>query len=96
MGRFRSDNGKNFFSERVVRHWKRLQSEVMGSPSLEVFESHGGVVLRSSRVCSDRTRGNGFRLKECRFRLDIRKRSFTARVVRNRNRLLRGVMNTPS
>ena len=35
-----------------------------------------------SRVCGDRTRGNVFQVKGGKFRLDIRKKSFTVRVVR--------------
>jgi len=52
--------------------------------------------LDFTRASSDRARGNGFKLKDSRCRLGIRKKVFTLRVVRHWHTLAREVVDPPS
>ena len=52
-------------------------------------------IIGQTRTCSNRTGENAFQLEEGRFRVDIRKKFFTVRVVRHWNRLASEVVDIP-
>ena len=75
---------------------RRLQGDLLAA-----FQNLKGASKKDrdkllSRACWGRTRGNGLKLREGRFRLGIRKKFFTMRVVKHWNGLSREVVEVPS
>ncbi|KFW63665.1 hypothetical protein AS28_03791, partial [Pygoscelis adeliae] len=76
---------------------RRLQGDLIAASQYlkGTYKKDGGKLF--SRACCDRTRGNGFKLKGRRFRLDRRKKYFTLMVVKHWHRLpTREVVDAPS
>ena len=76
---------------------RRLQGDLVAAFQYlkGAFKQEGNQLFE--RVDNSRTRGNGLKLKEGRFRLDVRGKFFTMRVVRCRlPRLPREVADAPS
>ena len=74
------------------------EEKAVGSAESGLSVSNGGCKKKGDRLMSrvgcDGKKGNGFKLKEGRFRLNIRRKFFTIRVVRHR--MPREVVGAPS
>ena len=75
---------------------RRLQGDLIAAFQYlkAAYKKDGDSLL--SKACCDRTRGNGFKLKEGRFRLNTRKKYFMMRVVKHWNGLPSEVVDAPS
>ncbi|KAK4831497.1 hypothetical protein QYF61_018081 [Mycteria americana] len=85
----------------MPERWDAIQRDLLRGDLIAAFWYLTGACKKDgdrlfNRACSDRTRGNGFKLKEGRFRLDTGKKFFTLRVVKLWHRLPREVVDAPS
>ena len=103
-GAYRKD-GDNLFSrdssDRMRGNGFKLKQRRLQGNFTSVFWYLKGVYKKAGKgyfamAWRDRMRGNGFKLKESRFRLEVRNKFFTMRVVRHRNRLPGEVVAAPS
>ncbi|KAK4811509.1 hypothetical protein QYF61_011557 [Mycteria americana] len=82
--------------ERVQRRAKKLVKGLESTSYEEWLRELGLFSLEKQRLRRKRTRGNGLKLWQGRFRLDISKNFFTERVIEHWNRLPREVAESPS
>jgi len=75
---------------------RRLRGDVIAAFQYvkKVYKKDGDKL--PSRACCNRTRGDGFKLNDGGFRLDIMKKFFMMRVVRHWHKLSREVVDAPS
>lgn len=75
---------------------RRLRGDLVAPCSFLSRENGEGGADLCSIITDDRIQGNGTKLHHRRFRLDIRKKLFTVRVVKNWNSLPRDVIDASS
>ena len=73
-----------------------LEKRRLWGDLLAAFQLPDGAYRKPEGECSDRTRGNDFKLKEGRFRLDAGRKSFAQSVVRHWHRLPGEAVDVPS
>jgi len=81
--------------------WFSLEERRLRGDLIAAFQYSQGAYKKDgdkyfSRACCDGTKGNGFKLREGRSRLAIKKKFFTIRVVKHCHRLPREVVDASS